>query len=261
MNLVAYLLSVVLLAVSQAFPDRRDPAELIKSQGRIVGGFPVDIKDIPYQVSVVKYGSHTCGGALISSRWVLTAGHCASSSNTPLLGLRVGSTDRNSGGQLLKLKRVVQHPNYNPTIIDYDFALLELQEDVTFNERVGMVSLPEQDEVVEDGAQCRVSGWGSTQNSQESSRYLRAADVPSVNQETCQAAYTYFGEITARMICAGYKQGGKDACQGDSGGPLVSDQKLVGIVSWGFGCARAGYPGVYARVASVRQWVTEVSGI
>lgn len=219
----------------------------------------MDIEDVPYQVSVLSYGSHTCGGSIISPRWVLTAGHCASTTDNPWLQLRAGSTDRNKGGQVLKLNRVVQHPSYDPSTIDYDFSLLELAEELQLNTKLGMVTLPEQDELVEDGTLCRVSGWGSTQNSQESSRYLRAANVPSVNQEECKAAYANFGGITSRMLCAGYKHGGKDACQGDSGGPLVSNDTLVGVVSWGFGCAQAGYPGVYSRVASVRNWIREVS--
>lgn len=94
------------------------------------------------------------------------------------------------------------------------------------------------------------------------------AEVPLVNQRKCQDAYSSFSPITPRMICAGfYAEGGKDACQGDSGGPLVaysSDDKqprLVGIVSWGYGCAKPKYPGVYSRVLAARDWIYVNTGI
>ncbi|XP_055530315.1 trypsin 3A1-like [Wyeomyia smithii] len=236
------------------------PAPL-EPMGRIVGGFPADIVDFPYQISLSVLGNHQCGGSIIGSIWVLTAAHCASNSTSPKELVRIGSSDRINGGLLVPVKRIIQHPQYNPASIDYDFALLELQKKLPFGRSSAPIQLPEQDEPVPDGALCRVSGWGNTQNSKESSRYLRAANVPSVNANECAAAYTNYGGITPRMVCAGYKQGGMDACQGDSGGPLVSNGKLIGVVSWGNGCAKPNYPGVYSRVASVRSWIKQVSGV
>ncbi|XP_058463101.1 trypsin 5G1-like [Malaya genurostris] len=276
MKLVLLSLFCAVLGLLNAWPEnpqRRRPwwnqlprtigaRSVVESSSRIVGGVAVNITEFPYQISLSSAsGSHMCGGSIIGSRWILTAGHCAFSSEKPLQQVRIGSTDRTSGGKVLRLDRVVQHPQYDSYAIDYDFALLELKQDLLFDESNQAVELPRQDEELADGSLCRVSGWGNTQNVQESSRYLRAADVPSVNQEQCATAYESFGGITERMLCAGYKEGGKDACQGDSGGPLVSGGKLVGVVSWGLGCAQPNYPGVYSRVASVRSWIEEITGI
>lgn len=95
----------------------------------------------------------------------------------------------------------------------------------------------------------------------ESRANLRAAVVPKANQQLCNTSYSRYGGVTDRMICAGLQQGGKDACQGDSGGPLVNKDTLVGVVSWGYGCAVPNYPGVYSRVSSVRDWIKTVSGV
>lgn len=92
---------------------------------------------------------------------------------------------------------------------------------------------------------------------------LRAAVVPIANQDYCNKQYK--GKITPRMICAGYEEGGKDSCQGDSGGPLICSNnqnvQLIGVVSFGSGCAKPKYPGVYARVTSAREWINSITGI
>ena len=108
-----------------------------------------------------------------------------------------------------------------------------------------------------------VSQRGNTQNSSESTTTLRRVDVPIVLRETCVADYAADSppkEVTENMVCAGLDAGGKDSCQGDSGGPIVDDQgTVIGAVSWGTGCALAGFPGVYARVGSLRAFIDEYS--
>lgn len=90
-----------------------------------------------------------------------------------------------------------------------------MEEPIIQNERETPIKLPEQDEKIEDGDMCLVSGWGNTQDTSESRNFLRAAKVPVVNQEECSKAYSAYGGITPRMICAGLEKGGKDACQGN----------------------------------------------
>ena len=88
---------------------------------------------------------------------------------------------------------------------------------------------------------------------------LQKVTVPFVDEATCKDAYGS-SSITDGMICAGRK--GKDSCQGDSGGPMVNmNGEQVGIVSWGYGCAAAGYPGVYTRVSNYASWIENHSRI
>ena len=86
--------------------------------------------------------------------------------------------------------------------------------------------------------------------------------IPVVSRQTCKAQYEQSpsgGDITDTMFCAGEKEGGKDACQGDSGGPVFDNAtgNLVGVVSWGAGCARAGFAGVNTRLGMFIPWIAE----
>lgn len=177
------------------------------------------------------------------------------------LKVRVGSSQKRSGGSTVNVKTVFRHKDYKG--FDYDFSILELSETLNFTKQVNEIALPNEDTIVKDGALCLVSGWGNTQNSSQSSEKLRAAYVPVANQDYCNKQYQ--GQVTPRMICAGFEEGGKDSCQGDSGGPLLGfneksgDPFLVGVVSWGRGCAQAKYPGVYGRVSSVVTWIKKVT--
>ncbi|XP_058979501.1 trypsin 5G1-like [Musca domestica] len=237
---------------------------LPRLDGRIVGGHEVDIQDVPFQVSL--QGSfHFCGGSLIAKRFVLTAAHCTAghSAVNPGFKVRLGSSYSAKDGILLKPLRIHQHKKYNPMNIDYDFSILELEDYELFSLpfEVEFAKLPSRDAELPDGTLVTVSGWGNTQNSSESNHVLRATNVPTVNQDECALAYRGFGDITERMLCAGFTEGGKDACQGDSGGPLFHKDTLVGVVSWGYGCARPNYPGVYSRVTSVLPWIAEKTGL
>ena len=83
-----------------------------------------------------------------------------------------------------------------------------------------------------------------------------------LDTDACQSWMKSVGRreiIYSNMMCAGYKDGGKDSCQGDSGSPLTMKTKrgatLIGLVSWGVGCARPNLPGVYTRITEYLDWI------
>jgi trypsin len=103
-----------------------------------------------------------------------------------------------------------------------------------------------------------VRGWGAVSSGSSSlPSQLHAVKVVIVSREQCNVAYSGYGGITDRMVCAT----GGDVCQGDSGGPLAVNGILVGVVSWVGGCAEASYPGVYSSIASLRDFITEQTGV
>jgi len=112
-------------------------------------------------------------------------------------------------------------------------------------------------QVTPPGRMCQVAGWGRTEQS-SLSNILLTANVSTIRHQTCRMIYS--SGLLPGMMCAGRLQGGTDSCQGDSGGPLVHEGRLVGVVSWGYGCAEPGLPGVYVDVEYYRQWIEERSG-
>ncbi|KAJ8976732.1 hypothetical protein NQ317_004283 [Molorchus minor] len=228
--------------------------------GRIVGGRNASISDYPYQVSLQFYGYHFCGGSIISSTWVLTAAHCTESIDMNSFTVRAGSSSVVSGGQVLNVLRILIHPQYDRLNIDYDISLVELASPID-NSDAHAISLPSPGSGPIAGATCTISGWGNIEEGGGAPTTLQVVEVPVVSQDDCRLAYGG-SSVTDRMFCAGVLGvGGKDSCQGDSGGPAVVGGNLVGIVSWGYGCARPDYPGIYTNVANLRSWIKEQIGI
>lgn len=87
-----------------------------------------------------------------------------------------------------------------------------------------------------------------------------SVEVPIISRAVCSRNYGSQNLLNG-MLCAGYMNGGRDACTGDSGGPLVCNNKLVGLVSFGIGCAMSGYPGVYVDVAYYVDWIRNQTGL
>uniref|UniRef100_A0A672FTI6 Transmembrane serine protease 5 n=1 Tax=Salarias fasciatus TaxID=181472 RepID=A0A672FTI6_SALFA len=160
------------------------------------------------------------------------------------------------------VEKIIYNKNYNHRSHDSDIALMKLRTPLAFSDTIRPICLPQYDSDPPGGTQCWISGWGYTQPDVHSPDTLKEAPVPIISAKKCNSSCMYNGEITPRMLCAGYTEGKVDACQGDSGGPLVCQDesvwRLVGVVSWGTGCAEPNHPGVYTKVAEFLGWIYEM---
>ena len=230
---------------------------------RIVGGTSLSYpRQFSFLVSLFHWGGPNCGGTLIAPNWILTAAHCmANGMSTGRNEIKIGMHSASNEGrddcvQSRTIKRVIDHPQYNDWTMANDISLLELDSPVDYPPTpLGSSSLEAA------GTPLTVAGWGTTQQGGSSPDKPLKVTVPAVSDSQCEQAYP--GKIFTGMMCAGVQEGGKDSCQGDSGGPLFSEadgNKLVGVVSWGYGCAQAGQPGVYTKVSSYTSWICSTTG-
>jgi len=237
---------------------------------RIIGGEAAVPGSWPWQVHLSVCGKwdkvtrecNICGGSLISDKWIVTAAHCIP--EEPEGTVMVGAYSVSEGGtERIRVKRFVAHPSWNyPSMFDNDIAVLELEFGAQFNEKVSPICLPQKSVCFTEGTPCVVTGWGLINERGGFPDKLQEVAVKLISRERCRQ-YSGYNHITDRMTCAGYESGGYDACAGDSGGPLVCRDGvngpwvLYGIVSWGYGCARPGNPGVYAMVPALVDWVKQ----
>lgn len=245
---IALLLPRLLAAPTEKHPQLVD-------EGRIIGGNATTVQAHPYIVSLqFASGSHSCGGAILNENQVITAAHCVTFVTNRFI--RAGSTFFNTGGQLIQVASSVIHPQFNRNTLDYDIAILNLVSSLQFGDNVQPIKWGRLHSMPRPGDMVTVSGWGSTSEGGQVVTELQEVQVPIVSNEECARAYQSAGlAVTDSMLCAGFLQGGQDACQGDSGGPLTYGDYLFGTVSWGIGCARPGFYGVYGNVPHMADWI------
>merc|ERR1712126_613656 len=245
----------------------------VSSSNRIVGGKEVNPKGkLPYQVLFRPCNSEgrcgLCGGTIVNKRFVITAAHCYNSMFTKMeviVGEHNECDGVNEGGKLIKVRKMTMHPDYNSRTIDNDIALLELAEDLTFTKKIKPACLPSSETKDYSGSASTVSGWGGTigygpndQQPQQPRQCTLKETIVKLLKGSDPMCSKYLKTSSSKIkLCAFAKD--TDACQGDSGGPLTVPENgkytLVGVVSYGSGCASSSTPGVYVRVQGYLPWI------
>jgi len=214
-------------------------------------------------------GRQFCGGSLIDEDHILTAAHCvAHLSTNDVQHLRVRLGDHNikinseAAHISMRVKRVIRHVGFSSSTLHNDIAILTLAESVKYTDNIQPICLAVgQNQYV--GSRVTVAGWGTLSEGGSQPATLMKVDVEVWNNERCDRSYgsSAPGGIMKHMLCASLPF--QDSCSGDSGGPLFrcppgGQCTQVGIVSWGIGCAKEKYPGVYTRVTSMQNWIDKI---
>lgn len=169
------------------------------------------------------------------------------------LSVRYGSSIHKSGGTVVGVQIIKQHPDYKWLLIKRnDISVLKLEGDINFSTKAMPIDIGTPPGV---GTSLMVSGWGALWLLGPSPDQLQAVEIKSISLNDCRTRFN----VDESHICASMI--GKDSCYGDSGSPLIdiATKKLVGIVSYGHDCAISAYPGVYTNVDYYRQWISEMS--
>lgn len=267
--LLAFLLfAAPAWAQTPTIPDRGNtPFDAVKKgTAKIVGGIVAPPGTYPWQVSLQRSDyspprGHFCGASIRNERWLVTAAHCMVGLQPTDFGIVVGVQTFTSTTERHKVERIIINKQYDRNSQDYDVALVMLSQPLAIGPNVQAIApLSGTEEAALGNSELFVTGWGVTQQGGSTVLTLREVAVPLISTKECNDPLAYNGGVTERMLCAGLAQGGKDSCQGDSGGPLATARtgtaaRLVGVVSWGEGCAKPGKPGVYSRVSQLTGWI------
>ncbi|XP_075550112.1 serine protease 33-like [Dermacentor variabilis] len=236
-------------------------------QSRIIGGSRAREGEAPWQVSLQRNGYHFCGGSIIEPTIVLTAAHCVRkfpNGFTVVAGI-INLGKRTSHYQRRNVSSIRRHPKFGTDGANHDIALLKLGEPFDFEGSDGYVApvcLPDKYHRMEGSV--TITGWGRTRETGKISQDLHVVTVPVGSDLFCTYQYSQLITLSSLydrriMFCARALLGGRGSCKGDSGGPATQTEKglaiVVGIVSFGRGCARARYAGVYTKVSHYVDWI------
>ncbi|RVE47596.1 hypothetical protein evm_007693 [Chilo suppressalis] len=254
----------------------------------IIGGKDASPREFPHMAAIGWKATDgqwafKCGGSLISSKFVLTAAHCSRASNRDgtiaeevpqIVRLGTNKINRPESHKDATILRIITHPNYTPPRKYFDIALIQLERGVQFTESIQPACLYTGPDDGLVGQKATLSGWGVLDLDRLTTpTQLQAAEVDILDSVLCDRIFRrscsrLWCGMERNQICAGKLEGGVDACQGDSGGPLQIKTafpngrgqlyRLLGVTSFGIGCAQPNLPGIYTRVSSFIDWIEAV---
>ncbi|XP_055599208.1 collagenase-like [Uranotaenia lowii] len=263
---VWFILVLALVAVKASYipyPMAVPPvniSESLEKQTRIVNGNFAVLGQFPYfaQIFLTVDGFNSlCGGSIISNRWILTAAHCAD--GVSRFQIFVGSVEITKGTQYFFQEKYI-HPNYN-MYLNYDIALIRVNSTIIFTDYVKPITLPSIGELNQyEGYKPLIMGFGKLGDNQATSSRLKYAEVSVISNSQCEKSFGPAVIIPSTMCTVGLA--GQNTCNGDSGGPVVYNNVQIGVISFvhSAGC-QSGNPFGHVRVASLRQWILDVTGI
>ncbi|XP_037873050.2 LOW QUALITY PROTEIN: chymotrypsin-2 [Bombyx mori] len=269
-----FLVFLIFSQVVYAFPKPEDDMSIFYKHAdrnaRIVGGTPAARGSHPHMVAMTKnflIRSLVCGGSLVTPRTVLTAAHCiasvfSSGALSSSLRVVVGTNQWNSGGQIYAVARNITHPNYVSQTLKNDLGLLITTSDVEYNDLVRPIAL----NFIPSGFPVRVAGWGRIGRNQPLSPDLLEINARIIDGDGCvravRQAIIDLGiqapPVEPHIEICTFHAAGTGTCNGDSGSALVriDNDEEIGIVSWGFPCAK-GAPDMFVRISAYRAWLEE----
>lgn len=243
-DLIVLCLTAVLFAGASAQMD---------ADARIIRGQVTSIDRANYTVQLKnQYGMHSCGGALVTPRHVVTAAHCVEGQTPDMITVVGGATRSDEDGVRQGVQEIIMHPDYTYESGNADVAVLKLNGELS---GANIDTIPLCDKYLDNFDFIQVFGWGWTEKEARATDELQTILIPVLDQDYCVEQYKNFHmHINDNMMCAAVP-GVTDSCTGDSGGPAVYKRELCGVVSWGKGCGSVGFPGVYTRIVKVRDFI------
>lgn len=230
--------------------------KISQKRSRIIGGNLIYLGEHPWLGVISKHAKVHCGCSLVNHYWSLSAAHCFSDTNLKYYQVYFGIISFDYENLGIPIEKVIQHENYG---FDFrnDISLIKSKFPILYNDYIQPICI-NQKSIFANRKFATLVGFGESYDSNAKLNAKKLV-IPVVDTSICNQPYIMNNQIQDGMMCAGEIEGGVDACQGDSGGPLIIQENeksiLVGIVSWGIGCALVNKLGVYTDVAFYHDWI------